>query len=143
MDEKPVEILLVEDDIADIELVKECLKKSPSAVNLNVVTNGEEAMKYLNNQGVYAQASKPQLILLDLNMPKKDGRQTLAEIREDDKLKTIPVIVVTTSESEADIEKVYRLGANSYVTKPFDLEKFCHMIHTICEFWLKTAKLPQ
>ncbi len=136
---KPAEILLIEDDMADIELIKECLKKFQNSIHLNAVVDGEEGLKFLNFKGTYQEAMRPDLILLDLNMPKKDGQQILFEIRRDHKFRTIPIVILTTSEFERDIEAAYKLGANCFITKPFDFQEFCHAIDMICKFWLKIS----
>ena len=139
---RPIEILLVEDNPADVRLTQEGIKEARIVNNLNVVGDGEEAMKFLRKEGEYNKSSKPDLILLDLNLPKKDGREVLAEIKEDDKLKNIPVVVLTTSEAEQDILKSYDLHANCYVCKPIDLEQFILVIKSIEDFWLSIVKLP-
>ena len=139
---RPVEILLVEDNPADVRLTREGIKEAKIVNNLNVVGDGEEALEYLQRQGRYSNSIKPDLILLDLNLPKKDGREVLAEIKADDKLKNIPVVVLTTSEAEQDILRSYDLHANCYVCKPIDLEQFINVIKSIEDFWLTIVKLP-
>ncbi|OGS46226.1 MAG: response regulator [Elusimicrobia bacterium RIFOXYD2_FULL_34_15] len=139
---QPIEILLVEDNPADIRLTTEALKEEKVYNKLNVVTDGVEAMAYLNKEGKYAKATRPDLILLDLNLPKKDGREVLKEIKTDDKLKSIPVVVLTVSKSDEDILKSYNLHANSYITKPVDLTQFIKVAKSIQEFWLTIVKLP-
>ncbi len=138
----PVEILLVEDNPGDVRLTQEALKETKLLVNLNVVMDGAEAMAYLRQQGKYRQKRRPDLVLLDLNLPKKDGREVLAEIKVDENLKIIPVVILTTSRSEEDILKSYGLHANCYVTKPLDFEQFLTIVNKIEEFWLTIVKLP-
>jgi len=137
-----IEILLVEDDPGDVDLTRECLDEAKVAVILNVVEDGMRALAYLRREGVYGQARRPDLILLDLNLPKMDGREVLAEIKGDEQLKKIPVVVLTTSDYEEDISQSYSLGANCYVTKPVGLEEFAHIVKTIEDFWLTIVKLP-
>ncbi|MCX6026993.1 MAG: response regulator [Chloroflexi bacterium] len=138
----PVEILLVEDNAGDADLAREALENSKIRNTLNVVGDGEEAMAFLRGAGKYAGALRPDLILLDLNLPKKDGREVLAEIKADDDLKRIPVVILTTSQVEEDILRSYNLHANCYITKPIDLHQFLNVIRTIEEFWLTIVKLP-
>jgi len=135
-------ILLVEDDLADVELTIETLNDSKIQIDLDVVNNGVEAMAYLNQQGIYQNVNRPDLILLDLNMPKKDGREVLKEIRADKNLKTLPVVILTTSSSEEDIMKSYDVGANCYISKPVGLEQFNKVVQAIEEFWFTIVKLP-
>jgi two-component system response regulator len=142
-DLEPLEILLVEDDPADVELTREALADSKLMTNMNVTRDGEEAMSYLRKEGPYQDAKTPDLILLDLNMPKKDGREVLNEIKADDSLKTIPIVVLTTSESEEDILRSYNLGANCYVTKPVGLAEFMKVVDSIEGFWFTVVKLPK
>lgn len=142
-DLEPLEILLVEDDPADVELTQEALADSKLMTNMNVTRDGEEAMSYLRKEGPYQDAKTPDLILLDLNMPKKDGREVLNEIKADDSLKTIPIVVLTTSESEEDILRSYNLGANCYVTKPVGLAEFMKVVDSIEGFWFTVVKLPK
>jgi chemotaxis family two-component system response regulator Rcp1 len=137
-----IEILLVEDNPGDIRLTKEALKEGKVRNSLNVVMDGEEAMAFLRKEGEFTGAPRPDLILLDLNLPKKDGREVLAEIKDDDDLKSIPVVVLTTSQAEEDIARTYDLHANCYITKPVDLEQFLNVVHSIEEFWLSIVKLP-
>ncbi|MFH1560136.1 MAG: response regulator [Chloroflexota bacterium] len=139
---KPVEILLVEDNPGDVRLTQETFKENKILNHLSVVWDGEEAMTFLHQEGEYANAMRPDLILLDLNLPKMDGREVLAEIKADEHLKRIPVVVLTTSSAEQDILKSYDLHANCYITKPVDLEQFITIVKTIEEFWLTIAKLP-
>ena len=137
-----VEILLVEDNQGDVRLTIEALEEGKMRINLCVVTDGEEAMTFLRREGKYDKAPRPDLILLDLNLPKMDGRQVLAEIKSDENLKRIPVVVLTTSNAEIDILKSYGLGANCYVTKPVDLNQFIKVVKSIEEFWLTIVRLP-
>ncbi|MBI3252739.1 MAG: response regulator [Candidatus Omnitrophica bacterium] len=137
-----IKVLLVEDDLGDVELVKQSLKRSKLHVDLDCVIDGQECLDYLRRVGKYKDASKPDLILLDLNMPKKDGRQVLLEIKADPPLRRIPVVVLTTSESDVDILKSYDLGANCYVTKPVDFHQFSKIVNEIAEFWFTVVKLP-
>jgi len=139
---KPIEILLVEDNPADARLTMEALKDGKVKNNLAMVQDGVEAMAYLRNQGKYAEAVRPDLILLDLNLPKKDGREVLAEVKSDPALRSIPVVVMTVSKAEEDIIKSYDLHANCYVNKPVDFEQFMRVVRTIEDFWLTIVKLP-
>jgi CheY-like chemotaxis protein len=137
-----VEILLIEDNDGDIGLVKEVFKEGKIRNNLHVTYDGEEAMEFLRRQGKFKDAPHPDIILLDLNLPKKDGREVLADIKSDNNLKTIPVIVLTTSNANEDIIKMYDLDANSYIIKPVDFDQFLKVIRTIEDFWLEVVKLP-
>jgi len=137
-----VEVLLVEDNPGDIRLTKEALKEGRLLNNVSVVADGVEALSFLRRQGKYAQAPKPDLILLDLNLPKKDGREVLAEIKADPNLRRIPVVVLTTSAAEEDILRTYDLHANCYITKPVDLEQFLRVVKSIEDFWVSIVKLP-
>jgi CheY-like chemotaxis protein len=139
---RPVEILLVEDNPGDVDLTRETLQDSKLLNHMNVVGNGVEAMAYLRRQGKYAEATRPDLILLDLNLPKKDGREVLAEVKADDRLRRIPVVVLTTSCAEQDILQTYDLHANCYITKPVNLDQFSAVVRAIEEFWFTTVKLP-
>ncbi len=139
---RPVEIMLVEDNPGDVRLTKEAFKENKMLNNMSVVEDGLEAMAFLRRVGKYASVSRPDLILLDLNLPKKDGREVLAEIKEDPDLKCIPVVVLTTSKAEEDIIKSYNLHANCYVTKPVELEQFITVVKSIENFWLTIVKLP-
>ena len=139
---RPVEILLVEDNPGDVRLTVEALKENKLHNNLHVVGDGEEAMAFLRRESEYADVPRPDLILLDLNMPKKDGRETLAEIKEDPDLKRIPVVILTTSQAEEDVLKTYDLHANCYVTKPVDLDQFIKVVKAIEAFWLTIVRLP-
>lgn len=139
---RPIEILLVEDNPADVRLTVEALKDAKVRNKLNVIENGVEALAYLRQQGKYANAVRPDLILLDLNLPLKDGREVLADVKADDELKSIPIVILTTSKAEQDIVKTYDLHANCYVTKPVDLEQFITVVRAIEDFWLTIVKLP-
>ena len=138
----PVEILLIEDNPVDVRLTQEALKESKVLNILNVVTDGVEALEFLHQEGKYADAKRPDLILLDLNLPKKDGREVMEEIKSDDDLKRIPVVVMTTSKAEEDVERMYSQHANCYITKPIDFEQFVEVVKAIEEFWLTIVKLP-
>ena len=139
----PIEVLLVEDSPGDVRLTVEAFKTAKMHINLRVVYDGAEAMEYLRHEGKYADALRPDLILLDLNLPKKDGREVLGEIKGNPALLTIPVVILTTSAAEADILRSYRLHANGYITKPVDLAGFLEVIKSIDSFWLSVVKLPR
>lgn len=139
---KPIQILLVEDSPGDVRLTQEALKEGKVLNELQVVSDGVEALALLHKQGKYTRAARPDLILLDLNLPKKDGREVLAEIKEDPNLRRIPVVVLTVSKAEEDIIRTYDLHANCYVTKPVDLEQFIQAVKSIEDFWLCVVKLP-
>lgn len=139
---RAVEFLLAEDNPGDVRLTQEALRESKICNNLNVVTDGVEAIAFLRRQGKYANAPTPDVVLLDLNLPKKDGREVLAEIKSDPVLKRIPVVIVTSSEAEQDILRTYDLHANCYVSKPVDLDQFIKVIQAIENFWLTIVKLP-
>jgi two-component system, chemotaxis family, response regulator Rcp1 len=139
---KQVEILLVEDNPGDVRLTTEALKEGKITNHLNVVNDGIEAMAFLRKEGKYSNVNRPDLILLDLNMPKKDGREVLTEIKNDHSLKSIPVIILTTSESEQDILMTYESHANCFISKPVDLDQFLKVTQLIEEFWLSIVKLP-
>jgi two-component system response regulator len=139
---KEVNILLVEDDPGDVELTKEGLKDSKMFITLEVVDDGVKAMKFLRHETPYTDKLRPDLILLDLNLPRKDGREVLKEIKNDASLKGIPVAVMTTSDAELDIAACYNLGANCYVTKPVGFESFISVVHAIEEFWFTVVKIP-
>ncbi len=139
---RPIEILLVEDSPSDADLTEEALSDGKVLNNLHWVEDGVEALAFLHRQGKYADVPRPDLILLDLNLPKKDGRDVLAQIKADPSLKLIPVVVLTTSAAERDILKTYELHANCYVTKPIDLEQFICVVRLIEMFWLAVVKLP-
>jgi CheY-like chemotaxis protein len=136
-------VLLVEDSPGDVRLTQEVFKEANSAVELHVTSDGVEAMQFLRHEGAYAGAPRPDLILLDLNLPRLDGREVLARIKQDDDLKSIPTVILTTSEAGQDIAKSYRLQANCYLTKPVQLDEFEKLIKGVNEFWLTIAKLPQ
>jgi CheY-like chemotaxis protein len=138
----PIEVLLVEDNPGDAELTRIALEDSKISVNLNVVEDGVEAMAFLQKQGNYANAPHPDIVLLDLNLPKKDGREVLAEIKADKKLRRIPVVVLTTSQSEEDILKAYNLSANCFITNPVDFDQFVKIVQSIENFWFAIVKLP-
>jgi chemotaxis family two-component system response regulator Rcp1 len=138
----PIEILLVEDNPGDMRLTKEALKEGKVYNNLHWAKDGVEALEFLRRAGKHAKAPRPDIILLDLNLPKKDGREVLSEIKNDDKLKHIPVVVLTTSKAEEDVVRSYNLHANCYVTKPVDLEKFIGVVRAIDRFWLTVVTLP-
>lgn len=138
-----IEILLVEDNPGDIRLTKEALKDSKVNNRLNVVQDGVEAMTFLRRQGQYTNAPRPDIILLDLNLPRKDGRAVLEEIKEDTELRRIPVVILTTSDDDHDILRSYDLHANCYITKPLDLKQFVTIVKTIENFWFQIVKLPR
>lgn len=140
---RPVNILLVEDNLGDVRLTQEALKEGKVLNNLSIARDGEEAVDFLRRQGKYANAVRPDLILLDLNMPKKDGRAVLTDIKNDEELRDIPVVVLTTSVAEQDILKAYNLHANCYITKPVDLGQFIEVVKSINEFWFSVVKLPK
>ena len=139
---KFIQILMVEDNPADVRLTMEALKDSKVLTNFSVVGDGVEAMAFLQKEGKYAEAPRPDLILLDLSLPKKDGRELLKEIKADDELKRIPIVILTTSHDEEDIIKAYNFHANCYVTKPVDLDQFIKLVKSIEDFWLTIVKLP-
>jgi len=139
---KPADILLVEDNPGDVRLAQETLKESKVSNQLHVVEDGVEALAYLRKKGKYREAVRPDLILLDLNLPKKDGKEVLAEIKEDPDLKRIPVVVLTISSDEADILKTYNLHANCYITKPVNINQFHKVVKAIDNFWFAIVKLP-
>jgi CheY-like chemotaxis protein len=139
---QPIEILLVEDNMGDVDLAREALETGKVRNTLHVVGDGEAAMAFLNRQGKYADAPRPDLILLDLNLPKKDGREVLSEIKSDAALRSIPVVILSTSKAEEDIIKTYDLHANCYITKPIDLHQFIRVVQAIEEFWFTIVKLP-
>ena len=139
---KPIEILLIEDNAGDARLAKEALRDAKVRNNLSWVSDGVEGIAYLRREGKYEKALRPDLILLDLNLPRKDGREVLSEIKSDDKFKRIPVVILTTSQAEEDILKAYHLNANCYITKPVDLDQFMKVVKCIEDFWLTIVKLP-
>ncbi len=139
---RPVEILLVEDNPADVRLTEEVFETCKITNHMHVVTDGEEALAFIRKKGSYAGKPRPDVVLLDLNLPKKDGREVLSEIKSDPELKTIPVIVLTTSDADQDVWKAYDSGVNSYITKPVDLKQFVDVCRSIEDFWLTIVKLP-
>ncbi|TDC99121.1 response regulator [Nonomuraea deserti] len=142
MDVRPIDVLLVEDDQADILLTKEAFDLNKVRNRLNVVNDGEQAIAYLRREGEYRDASRPDLILLDLNLPRMSGREVLREVKDDPSLRTIPVVILTTSEAEEDILHSYRLHANAYVSKPVDFEQFIRVVRQIDNFFVTVVKLP-
>ena len=138
----PIDILIIEDNEGDARLIKEVLSDGKIANLLHNVKDGVQAMEFLRKKGAYANVVKPDLIILDLNLPKKDGREVLSEIKNDPELKKIPVVIMTTSQAEEDILKSYNLHANCYITKPIDLNQFIKVIKSIEEFWFSIVKLP-
>jgi len=138
----PIEVLLVEDNPGDAQLTRIALEDSKISINLNVVEDGVEAMAFLRKQEKYVKAAHPDIVLLDLNLPRKDGREVLAEIKGDEKLKRIPVVILTTSQAEEDILKAYNLCANCYITKPVDFDQFVKIVQSIENFWFAIVKLP-
>jgi len=143
MDTEALEVLLVEDSPGDVRLTREAFKDAKVHIHLHVASDGTEAMAFLKREGEHADAPRPDLILLDLNLPKKDGREVLAEIKESPTLKSIPVVILTTSASEADILRSYELHANCYITKPVGLDGFLEVVRSIDNFWLSVVKLPR
>ena len=141
-DGTPIEVLLVEDDPGDVLMTREAFEEHKLRNNLHVVTDGVEAVAFLRREGEYVDAPRPGLILLDLNLPKRDGREVLEEIKKDDELGRIPVVVLTTSQADEDILRSYQLHANAYVTKPVDFERFIAVIRQIDEFFVSVVKLP-
>ena len=139
---RPIEILLVEDNPGDVRLTQEVVRDSKLINRLWTVTDGEQATDFLKHQGAYAKAVRPDLILLDLNLPKKDGRQLLGEIKADPNLRRIPVVILTSSQAEEDVLRTYDLHANCYVHKPVDLERFVGVVRSIEDFWISIVKLP-
>lgn len=140
---RPVEVLLVEDNPGDVRLTQEAFKEGRVLVNLTVAQDGVEALEVLNRRGKHGDKVRPDLILLDLNLPKKNGREVLLEIKADDDLKRIPVIVMTTSKAEQDIHRAYNLNANCYITKPVELDEFLNVVRSIEDFWLTIVTLPR
>ena len=139
---KPVVMLLVEDNPGDVALAREALADSKIHNQLMVVDDGVKAMEFLHREGAYTDAPRPDLILLDLNLPRKDGREVLAEIKSDDNLKRIPVVILTSSKAEEDVLRSYNLHANCYISKPIDLNQFMHVVRSIESFWLSMVVLP-
>jgi len=138
-----IQVLLVEDRPGDVRLTQEAFRDANRSIHLHVAGDGVEAMAFLRREGAYRDAPRPDLILLDLNLPKMDGRQVLAHIKEDGNLKTIPTVILTTSDAEVDIVKSYQLQANCYLTKPVQLDAFESLVKSINDFWLTKVKLPQ
>ena len=138
-----MQVLLVEDNPGDVRLTQEAFRDADSSVHLHVASDGMQAMAFLRHEGADAHAPRPDLILLDLNLPKMDGRAVLADIKKDESLKTIPTVILTTSESEADILQSYQLQANCYLSKPVQLDEFEAVVKSINDFWLTKAKLPR
>ena len=138
----PVDVLLVEDSPGDVRVTKEAFRDANPLIRLHIVEDGVEAMMFLRRTGIYSAAPRPDLILLDLNLPKMDGRAVLAQIKEDDALKTIPTVILTTSDAEADIVKSYQLQANCYLSKPVQLDAFETLVRSINDFWVTKVKLP-
>ena len=139
---RPIEILLVEDSSTDVMLTKAALLHAKVRNNLQVVKDGVEAMAFLRREGIYAAMPRPDLILLDLNMPRKDGREVLMEVKADESLRTIPVVVLTTSQAQEDVLKAYGLHANCYISKPVDFEQFTNVVRAIDQFWFTVVTLP-
>jgi CheY-like chemotaxis protein len=139
---KPIEILLVEDNPGDIQLTRIALEDNKMSVNLNVVEDGVEALTFLKKEGQYINAPHPDLVLLDLNLPRKDGREVLAEMKADPILKRVPVVILTTSQAEEDVLKAYNLSANCYINKPVDFDRFVKIVRSIENFWFTIVKLP-
>jgi CheY-like chemotaxis protein len=139
----PIEVLLVEDSPGDVRLTREAFRDANRSIHLQVASDGVEAMAFLRREGAHVHALRPDLILLDLNLPKMDGREVLARIKADDSLKTIPTVILTTSDAEADIVKSYQLQANCYLTKPVQFDEFASLVRSINDFWLTRVKLPQ
>ena len=139
---KPIEILLVEDNPGDIQLTRIALEDNKMNINLSVAEDGVEALEFLSKEGKYADAPHPDLVLLDLNLPKKDGREVLAQMKADPIFKRIPVVILTTSQAEEDVLKAYNLCANCYITKPVDLDQFVKIVRSIESFWFTIVKLP-
>ena len=139
----PVEVLLVEDSPGDVRLTRDAFRETNESIRLHVAVDGVEAMDFLKKRGLFVDSPRPDFILLDLNIPKMDGREVLAQIKKDNDLKTIPTIILTTSDSEADIKKSYELQANCYLNKPVQLEDFESVVKSINDFWTTKVKLPQ
>jgi len=139
----PVEILLAEDNPGDVMLTKKALEEGKLANNLHVATDGVDALQFLRQEGEYDDTPRPDLILLDLNMPRKDGEEVLEELKDDEDLRRIPVVVLTSSESEEDIAKSYELNANAYLTKPVDFDGFVEIVNRMEDFWFQVVKLPE
>lgn len=140
---KPIEILLAEDSPGDVRLTQEAFKRGRVLNNMNIVSDGEDAMAFLHQEGKYANTPRPDIILLDLNMPRKDGREVLAEIKADNNLKYIPVVILTTSKSEEDVLRSYSNHANCYITKPINIDEFFKIVNSIEDFWFNIVRLPK
>ena len=140
---RPIEVLLVEDSPGDVRLTQETFRDANQAIHLSVATDGAEAMAFLKREGAHVEAPRPDVILLDLNLPKMDGREVLVQIKKDEELKAIPIVILTTSDAEADIVTSYRLHANCYLTKPVQLKAFEDLVKSINDFWMTNVKLPQ
>lgn len=138
----PIEVLLIEDNMGDVDLTREALDESKLHMNLQVIFDGFEAIKYLRKETPYEKAARPDLVLLDLNLPKKDGREILKEMKADPRLTTIPVVVLTSSQDEIDVAKSYAVGANCYVTKPIGFDEFVKIVKAIGSFWFSVVRLP-
>jgi two-component system response regulator len=138
----PVDVLLVEDNAGDVLLIQQALRENKIRINLHVVHDGESALQYLQRRPPFTTVTRPDLVLLDLNLPRKDGRQVLAEVKGDPNLRCIPVVILTSSHAEEDIIRAYNLNANCYVQKPLDLDQFNKVVHTIESFWFSVVKLP-
>ena len=139
---KPIEILLVEDNEGDVGLVEEVLEEAKIRNIIHVANDGEDAILFLHGKGKFSGSPRPDIILLDLNLPKKDGREVLKEVKENNNLKNIPIVILTTSEAEKDILRAYELHANAYVTKPLDFDQFINVVESIANFWLEIVMLP-
>jgi two-component system, chemotaxis family, response regulator Rcp1 len=139
---RPIEILLVEDNPGDVELTRRALSRAKMRISLHAVEDGEEAMEFLNREGEFSEAPRPDLILLDLNLPRMDGREVLEAVKADERLMTIPIVVLTSSAAEADILGSYKRHANMFITKPVDLEQFVEVVKSIPDFWFSVVKLP-
>lgn len=139
----PIKVLLIEDSPGDVRLTQEAFRDANPTIQLHVASDGVEAMAFLRHEGAHVHAPRPDLILLDLNLPKMDGREVLAHIKADDSLKTIPTVILTTSDAEADILKSYQLRANCYLSKPVQLDAFESLVKSVNDFWLTKAKLPR
>ena len=142
MNGRAIEILLVEDNLGDARLTQEALREARVSNHMSLVRDGVEALAFLRREGGFASAPRPDLILLDLNLPRKDGREVLAEIKGDERLRRIPVVVLTVSQADEDILRAYNLNANCYIAKPVDLEQFIKVVRSIEDFWLTIVKLP-
>lgn len=140
---RPLEILLVEDNLADVRLTEEALKDNKVANRLHVAGDGEQAMAFLRREGKYANVPRPDLVLLDLNLPRMDGREVLREMKEDNGLRRIPVVILTTSRADEDVLRTYDLHANCYITKPVDFDQFISIVQSIEQFWLCLVRLPK